>query len=150
MKNIIRINATLFIMAFAVVITMSGCASAPLNTEQSSSDIRAAEIAEAAKVPKASLYLKLAKEELVLAKKYESKNELAKALSMLLRLEADAVRNYLVQKNYDGDLIAANRLGEDHSVANNRSPKGRANNRRVEIIIEKQLQASRDSTRKKT
>jgi hypothetical protein len=90
MKNMNRINAAFFVIAFTALAMMAGCASAPLNTEESTSGIRAAEIAGAEKVPKASLHLKLAKEELILAKRYEAKNEMIKAQSMLLRSEADA------------------------------------------------------------
>jgi regulator of protease activity HflC (stomatin/prohibitin superfamily) len=68
-----------------------GCASAPpLRTEASTSGIRAAEEAGAAKVPQASLHLQLAKEELELAKRLSAKGEKEKAASMLLRAEADA------------------------------------------------------------
>jgi regulator of protease activity HflC (stomatin/prohibitin superfamily) len=81
-------------MVFAVaVIAMAiaaGCARAPLRTEASTSGIRAAEEAGAAKVPQASLYLQLAKEELELAKGLSAKGEKEKAASMLLRAEADA------------------------------------------------------------
>ena len=100
MKNIIRVNAALFVMAFAVVTIMSGCASAPLNTEESTSGIRAAEEAGAAQVPKASLHLKLAKEGLILAKKYEAKNEMHKAQSMLLRSEADAELSLILAREH--------------------------------------------------
>lgn len=90
MKNMNKINAAFFVIAFTALAIMAGCASAPLNTEESTSGIRAAEIAGAEKVPKASLHLKLAKEELILAKRYEAKSEMIKAQSMLLRSEADA------------------------------------------------------------
>ncbi|MFO7736544.1 MAG: OmpA family protein [bacterium] len=59
----------------------------------------------------------------------------------LSQRRADAVRNYLMEKGYEGDLIVANGLGEAHPVGNNSSPEGRANNRRVEIVVEKELQA---------
>ncbi len=90
MKNITGINITFFVIAFSALTIIAGCASAPLNTEESTSSIRAAEEAGAAKVPKASLHLKLAKEELILAKRYEAKSEMPKAQSMLLRSETDA------------------------------------------------------------
>lgn len=48
---------------------------------------------------------------------------------------ADAVRSYLISRGYPGNLIQANGIGEDRPVANNNSAEGRANNRRVEIII---------------
>lgn len=90
MKKDIRINIILFAMAFLALVIMAGCASAPLNTEESTSGIRAAEEVGASKVPQASLHLKLAKEQLVLAKKYESEDEMLKAKSMLTRSETDA------------------------------------------------------------
>jgi len=55
---------------------------------------------------------------------------------------ADAVRNYLVQRGYRADLILAHGLGEGHPIADNASAEGRANNRRVEIIIERETHAS--------
>jgi outer membrane protein OmpA-like peptidoglycan-associated protein len=55
----------------------------------------------------------------------------------LSQRRADAVRNYLVQKDYGADLIQANGLGEGRPVADNGNAEGRANNRRVEIIIER-------------
>jgi outer membrane murein-binding lipoprotein Lpp len=81
------------IMMFAAVVTtafVAGCASAPLKTEASTSGIRAAEEAGAAKVPQASLHLQLAKEELELAKGLAAKGDKKEAKSMLLRAEADA------------------------------------------------------------
>jgi outer membrane protein OmpA-like peptidoglycan-associated protein len=55
---------------------------------------------------------------------------------------ADAVRNYLVQRGYDADLIRSHGLGEGAPVSDNNTVEGRANNRRVEIIIERELHAS--------
>ena len=83
------------IMALAVVVAttalVAGCASAPpLRTEASTSGIRAAEEAGAAKVPQASLHLQLAREELDSAKKLAARGEKDKAVSMLLRAEVDA------------------------------------------------------------
>ena len=74
---------------FAVVI--AGCGSSPaLNREASTSSIRAAEEAGASKVPSASLYLQLAKEELENARGLEAKGDREQAKSMLLRAQADA------------------------------------------------------------
>jgi outer membrane murein-binding lipoprotein Lpp len=80
------------VLAVAVVATaiIAGCTSAPLRTETSTSDIRAAEEAGAAKVPEASLHLQLAKEELDRAKGLAAKGDKEMAASMLLRAEADA------------------------------------------------------------
>jgi len=82
-------------MAVAVAVVaaaiIAGCASStPLRTEASTSGIRAAEEVGAAKVPRASLHLQMAKEELDLAKGLAIKGEQEKADSMLLRAEADA------------------------------------------------------------
>jgi len=79
-----------FVMAVVATAIVAGCANAPLRTEASTSGIRAAEEAGAAKVPQASLHLQLAKEELELAKGLAAKGEKEKAASMLLRAEADA------------------------------------------------------------
>lgn len=54
---------------------------------------------------------------------------------------ADAVREYLIQKGYPADRIKARGKGEGSPIAQNRSAEGRANNRRVEIVIERQVQA---------
>ena len=55
---------------------------------------------------------------------------------------ADAVRNYLTQRGYQPDRIQAHGMGEGRPIADNGSPEGRANNRRVEIIIERGLLSS--------
>ena len=75
---------------FAVVI--AGCGSSPVvvNQEASTSAIRAAEEVGASKVPSASLYLQLAKEELENAKVLAEKGDKEQAESMLLRAQADA------------------------------------------------------------
>lgn len=67
-----------------------GCAGAPLATEASTSGIRAAEEVGASEVPRASLHLQLAKEELVNAEKLAAQDEQEMAESMLERAEADA------------------------------------------------------------
>jgi hypothetical protein len=79
----------LFVTA-AVAITIGGCANAPLRTEASTSGISAAEEAGAANIPKASLHLQLAKEELEIAKGLAAKGEKEEAMSMLSRAEADS------------------------------------------------------------
>jgi hypothetical protein len=82
---------SLIIIMVVGLALFSGCASAPpLRTEASTSGIRAAEEAGAAKVPQASLHLQLAKEELELARGLSAKGEKKEAASMLLRAEADA------------------------------------------------------------
>ena len=60
----------------------------------------------------------------------------------LSQRRANAVRDYLVQRGYPADRIQARGMGEDTPIANNNSPEGRANNRRVEIVIEREFPAS--------
>jgi len=60
----------------------------------------------------------------------------------LSQRRADAVRSYLVQRGYEIDLIHARGIGEGQPIADNGGAEGRANNRRVEIIIERDPSAS--------
>lgn len=53
----------------------------------------------------------------------------------LSQRRADAVRGYLVTRGVPSDRIQAVGRGEASPVASNDSPEGRANNRRVEIVI---------------
>jgi outer membrane protein OmpA-like peptidoglycan-associated protein len=55
----------------------------------------------------------------------------------LSQQRADAVRSYLISRGYPGDLIQAQGIGKDRPVADNTSAEGRANNRRVEIIVDR-------------
>ncbi len=55
---------------------------------------------------------------------------------VLSQKRADVVRSYLISRGYPSNLIQANGIGEDRPVADNNSTEGRANNRRVEIIID--------------
>jgi outer membrane protein OmpA-like peptidoglycan-associated protein len=48
---------------------------------------------------------------------------------------ADAVRNYLISKGVPADKISSVGKGKANPVASNDTPDGRANNRRVEIVI---------------
>jgi outer membrane protein OmpA-like peptidoglycan-associated protein len=56
----------------------------------------------------------------------------------LSQRRADSVRDYLVQSGYPGDHIQSRGRGEDSPIASNSSAEGRANNRRVEIVIERE------------
>jgi outer membrane protein OmpA-like peptidoglycan-associated protein len=56
---------------------------------------------------------------------------------VLSQQRADAVRSYIISRGYPSDLIQARGIGEDRPVADNASAEGRANNRRVEIIVER-------------
>jgi Na+-translocating ferredoxin:NAD+ oxidoreductase RnfG subunit len=90
MKQVSRIGITLLAVAVVATGLVAGCADAPLRTETSTSNIRAAEEAGAAKVPQASLHLQLAKEELESARNLSAKGDKDAAKSMLTRAEADA------------------------------------------------------------
>jgi outer membrane protein OmpA-like peptidoglycan-associated protein len=60
----------------------------------------------------------------------------------LSQRRADAVREYIVSKGYQGDLVRASGLGEGRPIASNTSAEGRANNRRVEVVIAPEVHAS--------
>ncbi|MDI6797843.1 MAG: OmpA family protein [Desulfatibacillaceae bacterium] len=60
----------------------------------------------------------------------------------LSQRRADSVRNHLIRRGYPADRIRAHGIGEGQPVADNASAEGRANNRRVEIIIERESYAS--------
>jgi outer membrane protein OmpA-like peptidoglycan-associated protein len=49
---------------------------------------------------------------------------------------ANAVRDYLVSRGVDGDKIRAVGMGSTHPLVDNRNAENRANNRRVEIVIQ--------------
>ena len=55
----------------------------------------------------------------------------------LSQQRADSVRSYLVSRGFPGEKIVAKGMGPDRPVAENTSAEGRANNRRVEIIVAK-------------
>jgi outer membrane protein OmpA-like peptidoglycan-associated protein len=56
---------------------------------------------------------------------------------VLSQQRADAVRSYLISRGYPSELIQAHGIGKDRPVADNASAEGRANNRRVEIIVDR-------------
>ena len=49
---------------------------------------------------------------------------------------ADAVRDYLVAQGIDAGRISTTSYGESKPAADNSTPEGRAENRRVEIIVQ--------------
>lgn len=101
--------AGILLLAMAV----ASCGSSPpvLVTESSTSAIRAAQEAGADNVPKASLHLQLAKEELVLAEEFAAQGHTAQAKSQLLRAEADAELAILLSHE-QADKSAANEAME--------------------------------------
>jgi outer membrane protein OmpA-like peptidoglycan-associated protein len=56
---------------------------------------------------------------------------------VLSQKRADAVRSFIISRGYPGDLIYAQGIGENRPITDNNSAEGRANNRRVEIIVER-------------
>jgi outer membrane protein OmpA-like peptidoglycan-associated protein len=62
-----------------------------------------------------------------------------KALS---QKRADAVRTFLISRGVAEARLKAVGRGEEGPVADNNTPEGRANNRRVELVIEKSPQAT--------
>ncbi len=53
----------------------------------------------------------------------------------LSQRRADAVRHYLEGRGYNPELITSNGIGEARPIADNGTPEGKANNRRVEIVV---------------
>jgi outer membrane protein OmpA-like peptidoglycan-associated protein len=53
----------------------------------------------------------------------------------LSQKRAQSVRDYLVSRGIASDRITAEGFGSSRSIADNASPEGRANNRRVEIVV---------------
>jgi outer membrane protein OmpA-like peptidoglycan-associated protein len=53
----------------------------------------------------------------------------------LSRRRAEAVKNYLVGQGLPPEKLSSEGLGKDRPVADNTSAEGRANNRRVEIVV---------------
>ena len=58
----------------------------------------------------------------------------------LSQRRADAVRSYIISRGYSEKLIQASGIGEVRPVADNTNSEGRANNRRVEIIVDHPVQ----------
>jgi len=55
----------------------------------------------------------------------------------LSQRRAESVRSYLISRGVPQDTISAHGMGADRPVAENTNAEGRANNRRVEIVIAK-------------
>jgi outer membrane protein OmpA-like peptidoglycan-associated protein len=54
----------------------------------------------------------------------------------LSQRRAQAVRDYLVSRGIAADRVTSQGFGYSRSIADNKSPEGRANNRRVEIVVQ--------------
>jgi outer membrane protein OmpA-like peptidoglycan-associated protein len=55
----------------------------------------------------------------------------------LSQRRADTVRDYLISRGFPADHVVAKGMGPDRPIADSSSAEGRANNRRVEIVIAK-------------
>lgn len=58
----------------------------------------------------------------------------------LSRRRAEVVRDYLVRRGYNASRVRALGVGEANPIADNATAEGRANNRRVEIILERKTE----------
>jgi hypothetical protein len=94
------------ILLLAMAVAGCGSSPPPLQTESSTSAIRAAQEAGANDVPQASLHLQLAKEELVRAEEFSAQGRTAQASSQLLRAEADAELAILLSHEQTDKLAA--------------------------------------------
>ena len=54
----------------------------------------------------------------------------------LSQRRAESVRSYLVSKGYESDRVQAHGIGKGRPATSNDTAEGRANNRRVEIIVQ--------------
>jgi len=103
-------NKAMLAVSILLAALIAGCGSSPvLNKEASTSAIRAAEESGASKVPSASLYLQLAKEELENAKMISARDDEGdkeRAESMLLRAQADGELAVALSRS-DADKKAA-------------------------------------------
>jgi len=61
----------------------------------------------------------------------------ARVNQRLSERRAETVRNYLIERGVPPERIKAEGFGKSRPVASNRTPEGRANNRRVEIVIQR-------------
>ncbi|HEY3493382.1 MAG TPA: OmpA family protein, partial [Polyangiaceae bacterium] len=64
----------------------------------------------------------------------------------LSQQRADSVKNYLVSRGVKADRVQSVGKGEAQPVATNETAEGRANNRRVEIVVQKSGGASSGAT----
>ncbi len=55
----------------------------------------------------------------------------------LSQRRAESVRTYLISRGLPAEQVVAKGMGPDRPIADNSSAEGRANNRRVEIVVSK-------------
>lgn len=122
-----HIHSAIVVTGVLTALCFAGCASAPeVNKEASTSAIRAAEESGASKVPSASLYLQLAKEELEFAKGLAANNEKEKAESMLLRAQVDGELAVALSRSVTDKTESANAVERVRQFrSDNALPEGR-------------------------
>ncbi|HEY6437396.1 MAG TPA: DUF4398 domain-containing protein [Ignavibacteriaceae bacterium] len=110
-------------------LLIAGCGSSPavVDEESSTSSIRAAEEVGASDISSASLYLQLAKEELIKAQAFAENGEKEEAESMLLRATADGELAVVLSRS-DADKKEAieaiervNQLRKDNNLSQERN-----------------------------
>lgn len=111
------------------VVTLSGSVLFPSNkyTLLPSAESRLNEVAEA---------LLSSKERSIRVEGYTDARGSEDFNLTLSQRRAEAVRDYLVSHGYEADLVKARGLGKSQPIAANDTAEGRANNRRVEIVVE--------------
>jgi outer membrane protein OmpA-like peptidoglycan-associated protein len=83
------------------------------------------------------------KERNILVEGYtDSRGSAAHNLDLSQR-RADAVRTFIISRGYEADKMQARGIGKESPVASNASAEGRANNRRVEIVVERAATSQR-------
>jgi hypothetical protein len=81
--------------------------------------------------PAAQLSLKNPQDQIAKAEKASAAGD-----QKVSRKRAQAVRDYLVTRGIAANRVVAQGFGPTRSLADNKSPEGRANNRRVEIAVQ--------------
>lgn len=66
----------------------------------------------------------------------DSKGSRSRNLDLSQR-RAESVRSYLISRGFPANQVVAKGMGPDRPIADNSSAEGRANNRRVEIVVAK-------------
>lgn len=64
---------------------------------------------------------------------------------VLSQARAESVRDYLISRGLDANRVVAKGYGETRPIADNGSPEGRANNRRVEIVVANPVESNPNS-----
>jgi outer membrane protein OmpA-like peptidoglycan-associated protein len=86
--------------------------------------------------------LMAAKERTVLVEGHTDSRGAREANLALSQRRAESVRTYLVSRGYPAEKIEARGIGQERPVAENGTAEGRANNRRVEIVVQRQSHSS--------